>query len=180
MASRIVHHLRNHAVAYLALFLALSAGSFAAAKKKKAKIPPNSIGAGKLKDNAVKAKKIKDKAVQTSKLVNGAVTREKLDVKIPVAEAVGNIVYTSDTPTVAPGSSGINGVAEAAGGVDGFVCVDTANKVSTAVGNAVSASNYISTAVPAGGTCSAAADILVTVNKDDATQVKGSFSILAF
>jgi hypothetical protein len=171
MASRIAHHLRNHTVAYLALFLALSAGSFAATKKKKkVKVPPNSIGTAKLKDKAVKEKKI----------AAGSVTREKLDVKIPVAEAVGNIVYTTDTPSVGPGSSGINGVTEATGGTDGFVCVDIATKATTAVGNAVSASNYISTAVPAGGTCSAAADILVTVNKDDATQVKGSFSILAF
>jgi len=50
MASRIVRHLRTHAIAYVAVFLALGAGSVATAKKKKIKIPPNSIGSGKLKD----------------------------------------------------------------------------------------------------------------------------------
>lgn len=182
MASRIVHHLRIHAVAYLALFLALGAGSFAAAAKKKVKIPPNSIGAGKLKDNAVKTKKIKDKNVTTAKLANGAVTREKIDTKVPVPEAVGNVVYTTDTPTVGTGSSGITSVVEATGGTDGFVCVDTANKVTTAVGNAADTSKFISTLIPAGATCPAASDILVTVNKDSdpATQTKGSFSIVAY
>ncbi|MGZ5333633.1 MAG: hypothetical protein ACXWD7_07000, partial [Solirubrobacterales bacterium] len=144
---------------------------------------PNSIGAGKLKDNAVKAKKIKDKAVQTSKLVNGAVTREKLDVKIPVAEAVGNVIYTGTTPSTATGTAGVSGVTEATSG-QGFVCVDTANKVTTAVGNAQGGADpgaFVTTTIPAGGTCPAAADILVTVrNGDTGAPLRNSFSILAF
>jgi hypothetical protein len=180
MASRIARHLRTHAIAYVAIFLALGAGSFATAKKskKKVKIPPNSIGAGKIKDNAVKAKKIKDNAVQTTKLLNGAVTREKLDVKIPVAEAVGNVIYTPSGLTVG-GGSGINAVSESPLGA-GYVCIDTVKPVTTAVGNAANANNFISTVVPSGGNCGAADDILVIVNKDNATQTKDSFSILAF
>jgi hypothetical protein len=179
MASRIAKHFRVHAVAYLALFLALGAGSFAAASKK-VKIPPNSIGAGKLKDNAVKTKKIKDKNVTTGKLAEGAVTRGKIDTKVPIPEAVGNVIYTTDTPTVGTGSSGITSVVEATGGVDGFVCVDTANKVTTAVGNAADLNKFISTTIPAGATCPAASDILVTVNKNGAIPDKGSFSIVAY
>jgi hypothetical protein len=180
MASRIVKHLRVHAVAYLALFLALGAGSFAAAKSKKVKIPPNSIGAGKLKDSAVKTKKIKDKNVTTAKLANGAITREKIDTKVPVPEAVGNVVYTSDTPTIDTGSSGITSVVEATPGTDGFVCVDTANKVAVAVGNASDSNKFISTTIPAGGTCPAASDLLVTITNDAGAHVKGSFSIVAY
>lgn len=173
MAFRIVKHLRAHAVAYLALFLALSAGSFAAAKKKKVKIPPNSIGTAKLKDKAVKTPKVKD----------GAITREKLDVKIPVAEAIGNVTYGGPTPSTAPGSSGINSVSEGTGG-QGFVCVDTTNKVSVAFGNAAGGADpgaFVTTSIPAGGTCPASADILVTVrNGDTGLPQRGSFSVLAF
>jgi hypothetical protein len=173
MASRIAHHLRNHSVAYLALFLALSAGSFAATKKKKVKVPPNSIGTQKLKDKAVKEKKI----------AAGSVTREKLDVKIPVAEAVGNITYTSATPTAATGTAGVAAVTESSSG-QGFVCIDAAAKVTTAVGTAQGGPDpgaFVTTTVPAGATCPAAADILVTVrNGDTGVPLRNSFSILAF
>jgi hypothetical protein len=171
MAASIVKHLRTHAIAYVAIFLALGAGSVATAKKsKKVKIAPNSIGAGKLKDGAVKEKKIKDKAV----------TRAKLDTKIPIAEAVGNVVYTTDAPSVPSSSSGFTGASEATGGTDGFVCVDTTNKVTTAVGNAADANKFISITIPAGGTCPATADALVTITDDTGAHVKGSFSFLAF
>jgi hypothetical protein len=173
MAASIVKHLRTHAIAYVAVFLALGAGSVATAKKsgsKKVKIAPNSIGTGKLKDNAVKEKKIKDKAV----------TRAKLDTKIPVAEAVGNVVYTTDAPSVPPSTSGIVSATEATGGADGFVCVDTTAKVATAVSNAADANKFVSITIPAGATCPAAADALVTITDDTGAHVKGSFSFLAF
>jgi len=170
MASRIVRHLRTHAIAYVAVFLALGAGSVATAKKKKIKIPPNSIGSGKLKDKAVKTAKINDKAV----------TREKLDTKIPVAEAVGNIVYTSDTPTVPSSSSGITSASEATGGADGLVCVDTTNKLTTATANATDAGKIVSILIPAGATCPATADALVSITDAAGVPTKGSFSLIGF
>jgi hypothetical protein len=52
---KLLHHLRGHAVAYLAIFVAMGGTSYAAIS-----IPNNSVGNKQLKKNAVDAKKVKD------------------------------------------------------------------------------------------------------------------------
>ena len=61
---RISKHLRGNAIAYLALFVALSAGAYA----KSNKAPKNSVV----------TKSIANKAVKTTKLADGAVTEAKV------------------------------------------------------------------------------------------------------
>lgn len=53
-----IGHLRSNAVAYLALFIALSSTSYAAIK-----IPNNSVGPKQIKKNAVDGTKVKDKTL---------------------------------------------------------------------------------------------------------------------
>jgi hypothetical protein len=79
----------------MALFIALSAGSYAAIK-----IPKNSVGTKQLKNNAVTAKKIKNGAVTTSKIKNAAVTAAKIN---PAGLTVPNALHanTADTATSA-------------------------------------------------------------------------------
>src|SRR5262245_58117873 len=63
MFRRIIRHLRGNAVAYLALFFALTAGAYAAKKAPK---------------NSVVTKSIKNGAVKEAKLADGAVTDKKV------------------------------------------------------------------------------------------------------
>ena len=62
MISKLIRHARGNAVAYLALFLALTAGAYAATKAPK---------------NSVVSKSIQNGAVKTKKLADGAVTEGK-------------------------------------------------------------------------------------------------------
>jgi len=62
MIGKIIRHARGNAIAYLALFLALTAGAYAATKAPK---------------NSVVSKSIQNGAVKTKKLANGAVTEGK-------------------------------------------------------------------------------------------------------
>ena len=64
--TRLIHHLRGNAVAYLALIVALGGTSYAAIN-----LPANSVGPRQLKSGAVTA----------NKLANGSVTAKKLDSK---------------------------------------------------------------------------------------------------
>ena len=64
---RLLRHLRNNVVAYLALMIALGGTSYAATQ-----LPGNSVGAKQLKRNAVTAAKIKRGAVSTAKLSSSA------------------------------------------------------------------------------------------------------------
>jgi hypothetical protein len=63
MTRTILRHLRGNVVAYVALFVALSAGAYAAKKAPK---------------NSVVTKSIVNKAIKTKKLANGAVTEPKV------------------------------------------------------------------------------------------------------
>lgn len=65
-------HLRRNIVAYVALFLALTAGAYAAGLKK------NSVGAKQIKAAAVKADELADGSVTTPKIADGAVTGAKI------------------------------------------------------------------------------------------------------
>jgi hypothetical protein len=64
MSRRVTQHLRHHAVGYLALFLALSGGAYAAVK-----LPANSVGTKQLKNKAVTPAKL---APSTIKQLKGA------------------------------------------------------------------------------------------------------------
>jgi hypothetical protein len=64
--TRLIHHLRSNAIAYLALIVALGGTSYAAIN-----LPANSVGPRQLKSGAV----------TTNKLANGSVTAKKLDGK---------------------------------------------------------------------------------------------------
>jgi hypothetical protein len=63
----------SNVVAFLALFVALSAGSYAAIK-----IPANSVGSKQLKSKAVTNKKLGTGAVSSAKIASGAVTGAKV------------------------------------------------------------------------------------------------------
>src|SRR6478735_9005010 len=69
--SRLIRHLRANAIAYLALFVALSGTAWAATN-----LDPNSVGTAELKNNAVTKKKIKRGAV-TSKKVRDKTLRQE-------------------------------------------------------------------------------------------------------
>lgn len=64
--TRLIHHLRSNAIAYLALIVALGGTSYAAIN-----LPANSVGPRQLKSGAV----------TTNKLANGSVAARKLDGK---------------------------------------------------------------------------------------------------
>ena len=64
--TRLIHHLRSNAIAYLALIVALGGTSYAAIN-----LPADSVGTRQLKSGSV----------TTNKLANGSVTQKKLDPK---------------------------------------------------------------------------------------------------
>ena len=61
-------------VAFVALFVALSGGAYAAKKIGSKNLRSNAVTTKKIKNGAVTGKKIKSKAVTASRLGNGAVT----------------------------------------------------------------------------------------------------------
>jgi hypothetical protein len=95
MGSRLVKHLRGNAIAYVALFFALTAGAYAATKAPK---------------NSVVTKSIKNNAVKTSKLADGAVTEAKtLKFAFQPVGALTNgwtTVGTSPVPTFGKDTQG--------------------------------------------------------------------------
>jgi hypothetical protein len=72
MSERISSHFRNHVIAYVALFFALTGFSYATGLK------PNSVKSKQLKDGGVQLQDIADGAVAGPKLSDGAVTTAKL------------------------------------------------------------------------------------------------------
>lgn len=67
-----------HAIALLALFVAISGSAFAAVRIGTKQIKNNAVTAAKIKKNAVVTAKIRNGAVGTAKLKNGAVAAAKL------------------------------------------------------------------------------------------------------
>ena len=74
MTRGFVRFLRANTIALLALFIALSGTTYAAATA----LAPNSVGTPQLKKNAVTAPKIRKGAVTTAKIKNNAVTGAKV------------------------------------------------------------------------------------------------------
>lgn len=88
-------HCPSHAtvVAYLALFVALGGGAYAASSLRK-----GSVGTKQLKNGAVTTSKLKDGAVTTSKLGNGTVTASKIN---PSGLTVPNALHAADADSAA-------------------------------------------------------------------------------
>ncbi len=88
--TRLIHHLRSNAIAYLALMVALGGTSYAAIN-----LPANSVGTHQLKAGAV----------TTNKLANGSVTAKKLDGK-SIGGAVLHWARVGESGRVLSGSRG--------------------------------------------------------------------------
>jgi hypothetical protein len=71
-------HIRRNAVAYVALFVALSGTSYAASKIKTGDIKKNAITSKLVKDGQIATADLADQAVTEQKLAAGAVTEQKL------------------------------------------------------------------------------------------------------
>lgn len=97
----LLSYVRRHHLALVALFVALSAGAYAAVS-----IPPNSVGTKQLKKNAVNTKKVKDKSLLAKDFKAG---------QLP-AGATGPQGPKGDTG--APGLPGAKGDTGATGTVD--------------------------------------------------------------
>jgi hypothetical protein len=110
--------LRRNTIALLALFLALSGTTYAAATA----LAPNSVGTAQLKKNAVTAVKIRKSAVTNPKIAKNAVTGAKVKdnsltgadvlesslMKVPsatAADTVGGSTVKSFVASVASGAS---------------------------------------------------------------------------
>ena len=109
-------------IAYLALFVALSSGAYAATQ-----LPKNSVGAKqlkkkavtttKLKDGVVTTPKLKDGAVTTAKIADNAVTGAKVDEaslgQVPSAAVAGSATSaaTAASATSAANASALDGIA---------------------------------------------------------------------
>ena len=88
--TRLIHHLRSNAIAYLALIVALGGTSYAAVN-----LPAGSVGARQLKSGSV----------TTDKLANGSVTQKKLDPK-SIGGSVLHWAIVDSTARVIGGSRG--------------------------------------------------------------------------
>lgn len=79
MKSRIGKHFSSaHAIALLALFVAVGGTAYAATKIGTNQIRNGAVTAAKIKNNAIVPAKVKAKAIGTGKLADGAVTASKL------------------------------------------------------------------------------------------------------
>lgn len=104
--SRVVDHIRGNAVAYVALFVALTGSAYAAIR-----LPANSVGARQLKKGAVTRKKLAARSVTAASLAPGSVTAASLAagvltgfVKASDAISAGDLRGTYGAPTIAPGA----------------------------------------------------------------------------
>ena len=93
-------HLRRHAVAYLALFVALGGTSYAAIS-----LPAHSVGSKQLKRSAVTKSKIRKNAVTGSKVKNGSLRAK--DFK------AGDLPAGAQGPQGVPGATGARGPSDA-------------------------------------------------------------------
>jgi hypothetical protein len=108
-----LHHARRNAVAYLALFVALSGTSYAALR-----LPSNSVGKRQIRRGAVTASKLHRGAVTASKLARGAVTASALAKGVLVTGARG--ASGPSGPRGPKGDTGAKGDAGVAGQTFGF------------------------------------------------------------
>jgi hypothetical protein len=89
MSHRVVQHLRNNVVGYLALFVALGGVSYAATA-----LPKNSVGTKQLKNNAVTRSKLARGAVTGSRVAAGSLTGKQIKAstlgQVPSAARAGS------------------------------------------------------------------------------------------
>jgi hypothetical protein len=94
MSYRVVQHLRNNVVGYLALFVALGGVSYAATS-----LPKNSVGTKQLKQGAVKRSKLANGAVTGAKVAAASLTGKQIKAstlgQVPSAAHAGS----ADTAT---------------------------------------------------------------------------------
>jgi hypothetical protein len=101
-------------IAYLALFIALGSGAYAATQ-----LPKNSVGPKQLQKNAVATPKIKSGAVTEAKIGNDAVTGAKVDEttlgKVPSAAAadIAASATSATSATSAENAAALGGVPSA-------------------------------------------------------------------
>ena len=128
--TRIPAHVRQNAVAYLALFVALAGTSYAAVT-----LPAGSVGKKQLKKNAVVSKKVKDRSLLRKDFKRGQLPRGAVG---PVGPA-GPQGLKGDTGAAgadgaagaagADGATGPAGSAKAYGIVDWVMCTGAAGAV---------------------------------------------------
>ena len=90
--TRVLNHVRNNVVGYVALFVALGGSSYAAIN-----LPRGSVGTKQLRNGAVTSKKI----------ANGAITPAKLDPR-GIGGSVRHWAFINQDGTVIGGSRGIH------------------------------------------------------------------------
>ncbi|WP_460709896.1 hypothetical protein [Nocardioides dilutus] len=102
----ILRHLRNNAVAYLALAVALTTGTASAATE----IANGSVTAKKLAKNSVTAPKIKTNAVRSADVKDGSLSAADIAPGVvPLASWVGGKTFLpGDDPASSPDAPGIN------------------------------------------------------------------------
>jgi hypothetical protein len=127
-------YLRQHHVAVLALFVALSGTAYAAT------LPRNSVGTAQLKKNAVTAPKIKKNAVTTRKLRKDAVT----GAKVRANSLTGSDLNVATLPKV-----------PTAGTADSATTAGVANSLASGDVNATTVLNPASTLTPVEASCDA-------------------------
>ncbi|MCB0860103.1 MAG: hypothetical protein KDB54_05555 [Solirubrobacterales bacterium] len=99
-----------HAIALLALFVAIGGSAYAAAKIGTKQIKNNAVTAAKIKKNAVVTAKIKNNAVTAAKIKNNAVTEAKIKGNAVTAAKIGGGAVTA--AKLADGSVTLAKVAE--------------------------------------------------------------------
>ena len=102
-------------IAYLALFVALSSGAYAATQ-----LPKNSVGPKQLKKKAVTAAKLKDGAVTTPKIANGAVTTAKIAENAVTGAKIDEASLAQVPSAAVAGSAAAATCATSASSLDGI------------------------------------------------------------
>ena len=102
--TRPLAHLRDNAVAYLALFVSLGGTSYAAFS-----IPANSVG----------TRQVRNGAITTKKIANGSITPSKLD-RSTIGGSVRDWAFVNQDGSVIGGSPGLH-VSEGPGGSPYYV-----------------------------------------------------------
>ncbi len=112
MVSRLIFHVRNNGVAFVALFVALAGTAFAAGALQK-----NSVGTKQLKKNAVTAAKIKKNAVNGAKVKDNSLTGS--DINESTLGVVPNANHANNADSAASAQTASN--ADRLDGIDSSV-----------------------------------------------------------